>query len=256
VDRTGRLWCGTTSGVAMLADGIWTIYSTTDGLAGNSVFGEFQDRLGAMWFGTSTGLSRFDGASWRSYHTADGLANDWVLSITSTPDSVLWIGTSSNVSRLDSSGLWTTYTTQDGLPDVTVTAAYVERSGNLWFGTVTGCPYEPARVPPQTVITSAPPPLSANTLQTVHFQAAYRQVLGIEFSTSLDAAPWSPFRAVDAWVGRDLPDGVHTLRVVARDALHHVDPTPASATFEIAATPPRRSSRRPCSASRCTTRWS
>jgi len=143
------------------------------------------------------------------------------------------------VSRLDPSGLWTTYTTQDGLSGGTVSAAYVERSGNLWFGTTSGAAlYEPARVPPQTVITSAPPPLSANTLQTVHFVAAYRQVLGIEFSTKLDAAPWSAFGPVDAWVGRDLPDGVHTLRVVARDALHHVDPTPASATFEVAATPP------------------
>jgi hypothetical protein len=88
------------------------------------------------------------------------------------------------------------------------------------------------------VITSPPPPLSANRLQTVHFVAAYRQVLGIEFSTSLDAAPWSAWLRDDAWVGRDLPDGVHALRVRARDMLHHVDPTPATATFEVAATPP------------------
>src|SRR5207247_7577358 len=64
------------------------------------------------------------------------------------------------------------------------------------------------------------------------------QVLGIEFSTSLDSAPWSTWLRDDAWVGRDLPDGVHTLRVRARDMLHHVDPTPATATFEVAATPP------------------
>ena len=57
-------------------------------------------------------------------------------------------------------------------------ASWVERSGSLWFGTVSGAAlYEPARVPPQTVITSAPPALSANTLQNVHFLAAYREVL-------------------------------------------------------------------------------
>jgi hypothetical protein len=115
----------------------------------------------------------------------------------------------------------------------------VEHSGSLWFGTVSGAAlYEPARVPPQTVITTPPPPLSANRLQTVHFVAAFRQVLGIEFSTSLDSAPWSAWLRDDAWIGRDLPDGIHTLRVRARDMLHHVDPTPAASTFEVAATPP------------------
>jgi hypothetical protein len=120
-----------------------------------------------------------------------------------------------------------------------VSAATVEHSGNLWFGTASAAAlYEPARVPPQTVITTPPPPLSANTLQTVHFVAAFREVLGIEFSTALDAAPWSAWAPDDSWIGRNLPDGVHTLQVRARDLLHHVDPTPAACTFEVAATPP------------------
>ena len=240
VDRAGRVWCGTSAGLAVRDGGVWTRYSTTDGLAGANVYAIFQDHALAMWFGTTTGLSRFDGATWRTYRTADGLAANWVLSITATPDSTLWIGTAgSGVSRFDGDMLWQTYTTQDGLPDGTVSAAWVERSGSLWFGTVSGAVlYEPAHVPPQTVITSAPPTLSSNTLQTVHFLAAYRQVLGIQFSISLDSAPWSPWRSEDAWVGRDLSDGVHTLSVRARDRLHHVDPTAASSTFEVAATPP------------------
>jgi hypothetical protein len=240
VDVTGRVWCGTTAGVAVFFGGVWTRYSTTDGLAGANVYAIFQDHASAMWFGTSTGLSRFDGTTWHTYRSQDGLAADWVLSITATPDNVLWIGTAGGgVSRFDDGVLWKTYTTQDGLPDGTVSASLVERSGSLWFGTASGAAlYEPALVPPQTVITSAPPALSANTLQTVRFLAAYRQVLGIEFSTALDGAPWSPWGPEDTWVGRDLPDGVHTLRVRARDLLHHVDPTAAACTFEVAATPP------------------
>ncbi|HUK64724.1 MAG TPA: two-component regulator propeller domain-containing protein, partial [Dongiaceae bacterium] len=240
VDDAGRVWCGTTGGVAVRDQGVWTRYTTTDGLAGANVYTIFQDHARAMWFGTTAGLSRFDGAAWRTWHASDGLAADWVLSIAETPDSILWIGTAgSGVSRFDGGVLWQNYTTQDGLPDGTVSAALRERSGSLWFGTISGAVlYEPARVPPQTVITSAPPVLSANTLQTVHFLAAHRQVLGIEFSVALDQAPWSPWSPEDAWVGRDLTDGVHTLRVLARDRLHHVDPTPASCTFEVAATPP------------------
>ncbi len=240
VDRAGRVWCGTTGGVAVLDGGAWTRYSTADGLAGVNVYAVFQDHSNVMWFGTTSGLSRFDGSTWRTYRTENGLAADWVLCIAETPDSVLWIGTAgSGVSRFDGAHVWLTHTTQDGLPDGTVSAAWCERSGSLWFGTASGAVlHEPARVPPQTVISSAPPLLSANTLQTVQFLAAYRQVIGIEFSTSLDSAPWSPWSTEDTWIGRDLGDGVHTLRVVARDRLQHVDPTPASSTFEIAATPP------------------
>lgn len=239
VDRSGRTWCGTTAGVSVFESGVWTTYSTADGLAGNNVYAILEDHAGAMWFGTPTGLSRFVGGSWQTYRMAQGLAADWVLSLSETPDSVLWVGTAGGgVSRFDGA-LWHTYTTQDGLPDGTVSAAMVERSRNLWFGTISGAVlYEPARVPPQTVITSPAPPLSANTLQTIQFAAGFRQVLGIEFSTSLDSAPWSPWTTDVAWVGRDLPDGVHRLRVAARDRLHHVDSTPATCTFEVAATPP------------------
>jgi hypothetical protein len=239
VDRAGSLWCGTTAGVGRLQDTTWTRYSTADGLAGPGVYAILQDHAGALWFGTQAGLSRFDGATWRTYTTADGLGADWVLSLAESPDSVLWVGTAGGgVSRFDGD-LWRTYSIADGLPDGTVSAAIVEHSGNLWFGTASAAAlYEPARVPPQTVITTPPPPLSANRLQTMHFVAAYRQVLGIEFSTSLDSAPWSAWLRDDAWVGREIQDGVHTLRVRARDMLHHVDPTPAAATFEVAATPP------------------
>jgi ligand-binding sensor domain-containing protein len=239
VARDGSLWCGTNAGVAHRQGTTWTTYTTTDGLAGPIVWSILQDRTGAMWFGTQTGLSRFDGASWRTYLIADGLPNNWAYSLAETPDSVLWVGTrDGGLARFDGSS-WHTYVTIDGLPDNTVFATMVERSGNLWLGTASGTAlYEPARVPPQTVITTPPPKLSANRLQTVPFVAAYRQTLGIEFSTALDNDPWSPWTPDAVWVGRDLVDGVHTLRVRARDLLYNLDPTPATATFEVAATPP------------------
>ena len=240
VARDGSLWCGTSAGVAHLQNTTWTIYTTTDGLVHNQVQAILQDRTGAMWFGTLGGLSRFDGQTWRSWTVADGLSANGVRSLSETSDGVLWVGTDggSGVSRFDGE-LWHNYTTSDGLINPHVLAALVEHSGNLWFGTETGASlHEFARVSPQTVITIPPPPLSPNRLQSIPFVAAYRQTLGIEFSTSLDSGPWSPWSREAVWVGRDLPDGVHTFRVATRDGLHFVDPTPATATFEIAATPP------------------
>ena len=239
VARDGSLWCGTSAGVARLQNATWTTYTTTDGLAHNWVHSILQDHTGAMWFGTQEGLSRFDGQAWRTWRIADGLAADVVFSLAETSDAVLWVGTQGGgVSRFDGE-LWHTYDPSDGLINSNVSAALVEHSGNLWFGTDAGASlHEFARVPAKAVITTPPPPLSPNRLQTVPFVAAYRQTLGIEFSTSFDSGPWSPWSPEAVWVGRDLVDGVHTLRVAARDILHHDDPTPASATFEIAATAP------------------
>lgn len=239
VGHDGSVWCGTPGGVGHLQGATWTRYTTADGLAGNNVYAILEDPARTLWFGTSLGLSHFDGASWLTYTTSDGLGSAWILSLAETPDSVLWVGTAGGgVSRFDGS-LWHTYSTGDGLPDGTVSAATVEHSGSLWFGTASAAAwYDPARVPPQTVITAPPPPLSASRLQTVHFAAAFRQILGIEFSTSFDSAAWSPWATDDSWLAKDIPDGVHRLRVRARDLLHHVDPTPAAVTFEVAATPP------------------
>jgi ligand-binding sensor domain-containing protein len=239
VDRDGSLWCGTNGGLAHLRDTTWTRYTTADGLAHNNVSAILQDHGGVLWFGTSAGLTRFDGTTWRTFTKTDGLGADAVLALAETPDSVLWVGTSlGGVSRFDGD-LWHTYSVGDGLISSIAIAATVERSGSLWFGTPTGLSqYDPARVPPQTVVTSPPLPLSPNRLQTVQFAAGYRQVVGIEYATSFDNDPWSLWTTDYTWVGRDLRDGVHTLRIRTRDALHHEDPTPAVATFEIAATPP------------------
>ncbi len=239
VSGDGSLWCGTANGVARLRDTTWTRWSVADGLANDNVVAILEDHTGTMWFGTSAGLSRFDGTTWFTYTTATGLGSNSVRSIAETPDGVLWIGTNGGgVSRFDGT-LWRTYSIADGLLDLTINAAIVERSGNLWFGTATGAAlFETPHVPPQSVIIVSPPPVSASRLQTIPFVAAYRQTQGIEFSTALDNQPWSPWTADAVWVGRDLVDGVHTLQVRARDLLHHVDPTPATATFEVAATPP------------------
>ena len=244
VDRDGSLWCGTTGGVGHLKGGTWTTYtngSTRGGLVGDNVYAILQDHAGAMWFGTSTGLSRFDGVtSWTNYMAPD-LGSNGVVSLAETPDSVLWVGTSGQgVSRFDiDRQLWRTYSATDGLVEGTVNAATVDHSGSLWFGTLLGVSlYDPARVPSQTVITAPPPPLSANRLQTVQFAAAFRQIVGIEFSTKFDSQPWSNWGSDNAWVGNGIPDGVHTLQVAARDQLLHQDATPARAVLEVAATPP------------------
>jgi len=49
------------------------VFTTADGLAGDTVREIFQDSRGYLWIGTSSGLSRFGGRSFRNYDTRDGL---------------------------------------------------------------------------------------------------------------------------------------------------------------------------------------
>lgn len=239
IDPDGSVWCGTSLGVAHLVGAAWTVLTTANGLANNAVTAILRDRANVMWFGTNGGLSRYDGTTWQTFTDVDGLGSSSVRSLSQTADGALWVGTNGGgVSRFDGS-LWHTYRASDGLINNSIRAAVVEHSGNLWFAAASGVSqFEYPRVPPQTVITVPPPALSPNRLQTVPFVAAFRQSQGIEFSTALDLDAWSPWTREAVWVGRDLVDGVHTLHVRTRNALNFVDPTPATATFEIAATPP------------------
>jgi len=60
-DAAGNLWRGTAKGVAVLHDGVWSQYSTEDGLIWDDCDGEafWSDADGSVWIGTSGGLSHF-----------------------------------------------------------------------------------------------------------------------------------------------------------------------------------------------------
>ena len=238
-DQQGRLWIGTAGGVTRYDQGHWSSYTVANsGLVGNAVHAEFEDRAGRLWFGTPSGLSRLEGADWRSFTAPDGLGANSVRAILEDDEGILWVGTSGGgVSRYDGTH-WHTLTTEDGLPDLTIASIMEERSGDLWFGTAGAVRHEPDRVAPQTVISPAPPRLSANRLQTFNFTAGFGETGGIEFSYSLDGESWSPWSGTKFLVASALNDGDHDFRVKARDALAQEDSTPARARIEIDATPP------------------
>ena len=80
VDHSGTVWAGTDNGLNRLdqASGIFTVYSTRDGLPNNSVVGILEDERGRLWLGTRNGLSRFDPdrKAFTNYSVSDGLPAD------------------------------------------------------------------------------------------------------------------------------------------------------------------------------------
>src|SRR5262249_6135071 len=75
-DRDGGLWVGTSGGgVVHIHHGRTDVFSQSDGLSGDSVYGLFEDREGSIWVSTVNGLDRFREFSVVTYSTRQGLSN-------------------------------------------------------------------------------------------------------------------------------------------------------------------------------------
>lgn len=100
-DHEDAIWAGTWgAGVSRYADGSWTTFTTSDGLAGDVVYSMAQGPDGVYWFGTNNGLSRFDGSNWKTYGVQDGLLGVDVYAIAITANNEIWVGTKGGVARL------------------------------------------------------------------------------------------------------------------------------------------------------------
>ena len=87
-------------------------------------------------------------------------------------------------------------------------------------------------VPPDTAIDEGPTGLVPDRSATFHFTS----VDAYKYECRLDGAPWAlcPSRVTFS----NLPDGPHTVDARAKDAGGNIDPTPASRSWTVEATPP------------------
>ena len=134
IDHDGELWVGTRNGLSHLRDGVFTTYTTKDGLSNNNIAAIFEDKNNVLWIGTGGGgLNRLEHGRFTSFNTRDGLASDVVWSIFGEPDGTLWVGSSSGGLTRLRDGKFTKYRVADGLYDDTVLSILDDRLGRLWF---------------------------------------------------------------------------------------------------------------------------
>ncbi|MGI8584156.1 MAG: two-component regulator propeller domain-containing protein [Chitinophagaceae bacterium] len=156
-DKKGNLWFGTSGGgVSMYNGKSFTNYTVSQGLANNVVFSIREDKNANLWFGTlGGGVSKFDGNSFTNYTVAQGLSDNVVWAITEDKPGNLWFGTQHGLSvmpnaivvqgprnnKTSESGLghlFTSFTTEDGLPDNFITQIVQGDSEKLYVGTNLG----------------------------------------------------------------------------------------------------------------------
>ena len=135
-DRRGDLWIGSAGGgLTRFRNGIFTTFTTKDGLSNDVVLSLHEDRSGALWIGTDGGgLNRFQNGRFTPYTTKDGLASDAVYAISEDGRGNLWFGTHGGLSRL-TNNTFATYRVKDGLQNDYVRALCPDRDGGLWIGT-------------------------------------------------------------------------------------------------------------------------
>ncbi len=113
-------------------------FTTSEGLALNSVLCSMTDKMGNLWFGTGGGgVSRFDGRRFESFTISQGLASNVVFSAAEDEKGNLWFGTSAGVSKYDGFK-FTNFTTSDGLAGNLISAIVLDKKNNIWFGTQEG----------------------------------------------------------------------------------------------------------------------
>jgi len=202
-DLEGNLWFGTESNGAYKLDlsNVLRGYTTTHGLASNSVRSIVQQRSNEYWFGTGSGLTR--------------------------------LRVSPFGGRTDS--LWTRFKAKDGPGAISIWAAHKDKKGDLWFGAggrgVTR--HRLKKTPPETFITSK---LDITTVENVivQFKGVDRSASStgmLRYSYRYDDTNWSPFLASEEVAIAGLSDGRHVFEVRAADRDGNIDPTPATEVF-------------------------
>ncbi len=135
----GSLWIGTYGGgLARLKDGVFSVYTTADGLIGNVVATLHKDYDGAIWIGTDRGLSRFKDGRFTSYPNQDGRDDQSIRALHTDSDGTLWIGTIRGTLNRFRDGRFFTEHLEGPAPQSEISAIYRDRGQNLWVGTFDG----------------------------------------------------------------------------------------------------------------------
>lgn len=106
-------------------------WSTSDGLASQSVTSIVQDKQGYIWVGTQFGLSRFDGMNFSNFSTSnsDFLQSNSITKLLLDQQGYLWIGTKLGLVRLNPDTFeFTQYNVKGAVHDL-----LADDEGRIWI---------------------------------------------------------------------------------------------------------------------------
>ena len=141
VDREGRLFASTDSGVGLLTPSGWEIIGIDQGLPTNPTSCVLEDREGSIWVGLDgSGIARWLGdEQWKSWTRTEGLAGNNLQAIHRDRTGVLWVATEGGLQRFAPAGdLSRPLTAREGLAGTNVRAIVSSPDGTIWAGSAPG----------------------------------------------------------------------------------------------------------------------
>jgi signal transduction histidine kinase/ligand-binding sensor domain-containing protein/DNA-binding response OmpR family regulator len=132
--KDGSLWMGTNGrGLVRMKDGIFTIYTTKDGLSNDTIKTLSEGPDGSIWAGTDLGLNHFQDGKFTVYGSGDGLGSNFIRAIRVDKNGTLWVGSEAGLDRFKD-GKFTRYPLGGEKEQKPVYDIKESRDGSLWFG--------------------------------------------------------------------------------------------------------------------------
>ena len=155
-DRDGAIWFGAITGLSRLKDGVFTNYSTNEGLTNDNVRDIYQDNDGVFWIGTyGGGLNRFKDGKFFPITTREGMNEDIISRILVDDKDNFWLLGNRGVSVISRSALndladgkiktiaCASYGVSDGMLNSegnggNSPAGWLASDGKFWFPSIKG----------------------------------------------------------------------------------------------------------------------
>ncbi len=132
VDSRGRVWIGTSDGLAMTAGAGFKVFTEENGLCNNAINVIHGMADGSVWVGTDNGMCVWNSGAWKTFTKENGLRGNRVKAIEEGQGGALWIGTNFGISIYDK-GAWSSQSMDDGMSWNDVKAlGYDERKNRMW----------------------------------------------------------------------------------------------------------------------------
>jgi ligand-binding sensor domain-containing protein/signal transduction histidine kinase len=131
------LWIATDDGLSRFANGVFTAYSTKDGLPSNRILSLARDGRDTLWIGTRAGLALHRSGKFSAVAVAPLPSTPSIWSLAADGEGSLWVATGFGLLRY-SNGEWRTWSVAEGLPNAFVRSIAFAPDRSLWIGTMGG----------------------------------------------------------------------------------------------------------------------
>jgi len=134
-DRESQLWAANSSGVARVANGIWSRVQFPSGLSLKSVAVMADDDRQRLWiFDTDKGLYRWYGEQIDGFSNEPLLRGKSIRAIRADRNGRVWFGLSKGGVVVLEGGIFRAYSGRDGLAGGSINAVSVDEKGIVWIG--------------------------------------------------------------------------------------------------------------------------